>query len=195
MPLSPQVLPPVFWYLLSSLAPLHWVVHLMGQVGGVCYLPPISIWRGSWTPTSLMSPTLTSKTFDPIMVTSLAVVSIVALAPCIMLVSITISYLLTVKGCWLWFSVVPALPLTDVQFALSDLWYHPSPPTELISLRLPPKDHPLALTQPYWLLSWVNGTLSLGHHKGSTWNCTTACKVHERGDSLSVFEPCSHSTS
>ena len=35
----------------------------------------------------------------------------------------------------------------------------------------------------------------LGHHTGSAWNCTTACKAHERGNPLSTFEPHLHSTS
>ena len=58
-----------------------------------------------------MSPTLTLKTFDPIVVTSLMIISIVALIPGIMLISITIPYnsqLLRVAGCG---SLCPALPL------------------------------------------------------------------------------------
>ena len=70
----------------------------------------------------------------------------------------------------------------------------PSPPTELISLRPLPPVVPLALIQPYDLLSKVECTLSLGHHRGSAWNHAIAYEAHERGNLLSVFEPCSFST-
>ena len=33
-----QILPPFCWYLLTSLAPLHFVAHLGGQVGGANYI-------------------------------------------------------------------------------------------------------------------------------------------------------------
>ena len=49
-----------------------------------------------------MSPTLTSKTFEPIVVMSLAIILIVALTPGIMLISIIIPYtsqLLKITGC------------------------------------------------------------------------------------------------
>ena len=75
---------------------------LRGQVGGTKYLPPISIYRGAQTLTSLMSPTLTLKTFDPISVICLTIILIVALTPGIMLISITMPYtswLLRVTGC------------------------------------------------------------------------------------------------
>ena len=104
-------------------------------------------------------------------------------------------HLPTVEGCWLQFSVAPALPFTAAQFALSDPWCHPPPLTELISLGLPLQVSPLALTQPYWLLSWVEGTLSLYHHICSTWNQVNAFEANERGDHLSVFESCLCSTS
>ena len=104
-------------------------------------------------------------------------------------------HLLTVEGCWLWFPVSPTPALPDVWLALSDSQCCPSPLTELISLRLPPWVSPFALTQPYGLLSWVEGTLSSGHHTSSTWNHATACKANERGDPLSVFEPHLHSAS
>ena len=62
----------------------------------------------------------------------------------------------TVEGYWLWFSVAPALPLTAAWFALSDLQCHPSPLTELISLRLPPQVSPLAIDSALWaaVMSW-----------------------------------------
>ena len=76
----------------------------------------------------------------------------------------------TVGSCWLWLSVAPVLPLAAAWFALSDSWCNPSPPTESISIWLPPWVGPLALTQPYRLLSGVEGTLFSGHHTSSAWN-------------------------
>ena len=85
-----QIMLPGCWYLLTSLALHHLVVHL-GGAGWRCPLPPlISVQRGAQTLMSSMSQTLTSKTFDPIVVMSLVFLSIVALTPGIMLISITI---------------------------------------------------------------------------------------------------------
>ena len=83
------------------------------------------------------------------------------------------------------FSVASELSLRTVQSVVSDLKCHFSSLTELISLGLPPKVCPPAQTQPFRLLSQVEGKLSLGHHTGSTWNYTTSCEAHERGN-LSV---------
>ena len=61
--------------------------------------------------------------------------------------------------------------------------------TEQISLGLPAQVCPPTQTQPYGLLSWVEGTLSLGHQTDSAWNCPTACKAHERHDLSGAFGP------
>ena len=90
-------------------------------------------------------------------------------------------YCLMVEGCWV-LSVASKLPLTNAQSVLSNSCCHLSPLTESISLRLPPQVCYPAQTQPFGLLLQVKGSLSSGHHTGSTWNCTTACKGHERGD-------------
>ena len=98
-----------------------------------------------------------------------------------MLITITIPYtfwLSRVTDCG--FSVAPVLPLTAAQFAISYLQCSPSPPTELILLGLPPWIGPLALTQPYGLLSWVEDTLSSYHHTSSAWIHATVYQTHER---------------
>ena len=130
-----------------------------------------------------MPPALTLKTFDPITVASLMIILNVAFNPHIIFDSYSHSHFLhfpMVEGCWMQFLVASELQLATAQFILSDLQYHLSPVTELISLRLPPLFCPSAQTQPYRLLSWVEGTLSSGHHTESSWNHATACEAHER---------------
>ena len=101
-----------------------------------------------------MSPALASKTFDPLLVTSLTIAFILYLDP---LHYVDWQYhlfqFLTVKGYSLWFSVASVLPLTAVQCAWSTSQYHPSPLTEMISLGCPPWVSPLALTQPCFCIS------------------------------------------
>ena len=100
-----------------------------------------------------------------------------------------------VKGCAMWFSVVCESPLTTAQSGLLNSWYHLSPLTELISIGLSPQVCPPADTQPFGLLSWVEGTLSLGHYACSTWNHATACKAHEIDNLSGASGLCPNSTS
>ena len=95
-----QVLPPVCWYLLISLAPLCLVVHL-GDRLEVSATSPYFHLKGCLDTHEPCVPNPHTETFDPIMVISLAIFSIVALTPCIILISITIPYtswLLRVPG-------------------------------------------------------------------------------------------------
>ena len=84
-----QILPPVSWYLLTSLSSLHFAAYL----GNRCEVPTTSPqfpFKGYLGTHELNVPNLTSKTFNPFAVTSLIIVSIFTLTSGIMLICITI---------------------------------------------------------------------------------------------------------
>ena len=80
----------IYWH---SWLPSTWL-HVLGGAGWRCLLPlPNFHLKGcSYTHVSYV-PSPHIEKFGPIMVTSLTIVSIVALTPCIMLISITIPYM------------------------------------------------------------------------------------------------------
>ena len=180
-----------------SLVPLHLVVHLRGQAGGAPNCPPPSFClkgclethesyipnphiKNIWSHSGHISCNYFYYCLHPSYYFDFY--------SCFL-------YCPVVEGCCMWFFVASELPLTTVQSVISTLWCHLSPMTELISFRLPLQVWPLTQSQPFGLLSWVEGTLSLGHHTGSTSNCPAACEAHETDDLSGASALCSHSIS
>ena len=139
-----------------------------------------------------MSQTLTSKTFNPIAVTTLA----------------NFFQFLHWSLVLCWFPL-PSVTTPDClgsllpcgfcsaihSCAICSLKHHNTIlPIETFLLRLPLWVGPHALAQPYGLLSQVEDMLCSYHHTSSMWNHTPASEAHEEGNPLSVFEHCLHST-
>ena len=103
-----------------------------GQVSGVCYLPLICTLQGP------MSPTLTIK-----MIWIHYNHASHDYFNCCLYPSYYFDFYShflhspMVKGCCMWFAMVPELPLTTVWFVLSDSQCHLSPLHDLISLKTP----------------------------------------------------------
>ena len=157
--------------------------------------PPISIKRGAWTLMSAISPTLTLKTFDLIMVMSFTITSIIAFAPHIILISIFISCIAQ----WQRIAAFGSLWPLNYHLQLSSMFsqIHDVIPSNWASLthRLPTQAWPPTQTQPFRLLSQVEGTLSLVHHTSSARNHASACEVHEKDDLSGASGFHLHSTS
>ena len=127
---------------------------------------------------SSMPPSLTSKTFYPLVVLSLAIDSFFSLTLGINLLAITISFtskLLRAIDCSILWLLYHHSQLQDLPTQSHDII---PPLTELILHGCPPG-----------LLLWVKDMLSLYNHISSTWNCSIACIAHGRDDPLSVVVP------
>ena len=137
-----------------------------------------------------MSPTLTAETFYPTVFVFSVTIATVAITPCIVLVSISISFFHfpMVKGCQMWFAVVDSeLPSATVWFILSDLWCHLPFQLNQSHLRLPPWVCPPAQTEIYRPLSWAEGTLPFSCHTVAH-RITQLFTKSMRDDLLSAFE-------
>ena len=144
---------PICWYLLASLAPLDFAVHLEGRLE-VPITSPYFHLKGCLGTHKLDVPSPHIKN----------IWSPCGYMPCHCLdfyldawhyidCHYHVFHFPTVKDYWLQFSVGSVLPLTAVQFAHSTSQNHPSPHS--LWLRCPPPVSPLAVTQPCGLLSWV----------------------------------------